>query len=286
MIKKLLENRTISSFGVSVGTGLMLESIIDTPTTERIDNERIIPNKINYQNYKGLIFNFYTLLRNMVNSFETPIKYETKHVPILFKEVIDEFNIIRDIFSVYTNDEHYVKLFIPSYKKAIEIFNINKKYEGLLYIEKNKTLEKDFNKYFLDINKTNTIYNKSYHFPNEYKINDYLICTHMAIDLLGSNKFHLLESHTGKLKKQVEFNSKYAKFGNNDMSILPFNDILLFLLGDNQLIKGVDVKYKKIIYDTAVIRNWTPATTRQKVIHDLNKASAGIDMFIKSFKGY
>ena len=45
-----LQTRTLSSFPLSIGTGLMLESIFK-PTIDRYDNERKIPQGIGIDTY-------------------------------------------------------------------------------------------------------------------------------------------------------------------------------------------------------------------------------------------
>ena len=61
--------RETSSFPLSVGTGLALETLF-TPTQESVDPERIVENLPDLSVYSLYIFNLSTLMRNILNSFK------------------------------------------------------------------------------------------------------------------------------------------------------------------------------------------------------------------------
>ena len=48
----ILQDRTTTSFGISIGTGLLLESLFD-PTTDRYDTERPIPPRVDLTKYNS-----------------------------------------------------------------------------------------------------------------------------------------------------------------------------------------------------------------------------------------
>lgn len=65
-IELLIEKRDMSSFMVSVGLGLMLETFFD-PFTTRIDDERKI-NKVDVNKFKIHYYNIYTMIRNIISA--------------------------------------------------------------------------------------------------------------------------------------------------------------------------------------------------------------------------
>ena len=78
----------------------------------------------------------------------------------------------------------------------------------------------------------------------------------------------LLESHTGKIKTRVEWNSKYYPYPSGDMSILPFNRTLLLVFGDKIQFSPNEMKLRQYVMGAAVKGKWTPLTTREKMLND------------------
>ena len=66
-LKIILQNRTTTSFGVSIGTGLLLESMFD-PIVDRYDPDRPIPPRVEMKKYPYWLINVYTLIRNILTS--------------------------------------------------------------------------------------------------------------------------------------------------------------------------------------------------------------------------
>ena len=85
------------------------------------------------------------------------------------------------------------------------------------------------------------------------------------------SNLELLELHTGKLKKYNEFNTKYAKYSDKDMSIFPFKERLLYILGDRYLLPSSSVKIKRSLYNVAESGKWTFKTSEDKILYDFRK---------------
>ncbi len=100
--------------------------------------------------------------------------------------------------------------------------------------------------------------------------------THLACDLLSyrtSLKLQLLESHTGELKKRLVWNTKYKKITTVELNNLPFNEKLLYILGDNTgMVQPLNIKIRRALGDVATSNNWTPNTTVDRVVFDTNKS--------------
>ena len=64
-----MDERNISSFDISIATGLALESLLD-PTGKRYDDARVVPNKVDLSVYNEVWFNLHTLARNAISSYQ------------------------------------------------------------------------------------------------------------------------------------------------------------------------------------------------------------------------
>ncbi len=98
-------------------------------------------------------------------------------------------------------------------------------------------------------------------------VKEAFIVTHCPIDLLAEKDFiklTLLESHTGKLKKKTDWNTKLGK--HPDVGIMPFNEMTLQVFGDNStFLSPMSQAFKKELIAIAKKYNWTPLTTREKI---------------------
>ena len=271
-LDKILTNRTTTSFGVSIGTGLMLESVFQ-PTHERYDTERVIPTRVDLKNYDGWLINGYTLLRNIVTACKEPIEVDTltsKNIERIMEEIETEWAIIQSLLLSNNLDENFIMLFVPKYEKLIKRFNIAKD-TSVKYITNNETIHKLFRQPLMStseqIAKLTTVEDKVVASYAGFK---YLLTSHYTLDLLQSNKWTLLESHTGVLKDSHLWYTKYHAYGTNDLSHLPMVDILLFMLGDDQLVVGMPRKIKSELYKISIEKKWTFRTTRDKIKSDLS----------------
>ena len=264
-----IHDRTTSGFPVSISTGLALESIY-TPRQAVYDPERIPPVKIDISQYQEFWVNIATLFRNIVSAStrEIVLNHSLEEVVSVVEQ---EIEVINSLFSHEGNNLCKPVYYIVDYKqvtkgqhhsiKLRQDTTVAQQAIALLLTRVENTLLKHTDEILTftpDI------------IPS--KSTDALILTHMPYDLISHKRFHkldLLESNTGKLKKKHEWNSKYYPVGKADMSHLPFMKMLLMVFGDRPLIHPSIFKLRDIILQTSVKRGWTPATTRDKVILDL-----------------
>ena len=100
-----------------------------------------------------------------------------------------------------------------------------------------------------------------------------LMLTHYPIDLLWKKDFaelRLLESHTGKIKSQVDWYTKLT--GGKDLTRIPFNRLTIQVFGDgNTLFASMPQKLKQELIDLSIQYKWTPLTTEEKVRYGLGR---------------
>lgn len=238
-----LELRNVSGFPVSIGTSLALETLF-TPIQEVIDPSRKVPDKIKLETYNLYIFNISTILRNLITSL--PYK-DIVDVPnyLFYETLLEEIEYLTTLFrmkelniSFYVNSYDYVK---NTYKDNLRLAKSDQQKHIL-----------SINDYCLSkISREDDVH----HFTNKisYGLNTTaLILTHVPWDLLSHDKFHkldLLESHTGIVKTRKDWNTKYFKLLDYDMSFLPFYEYLLTTFGDNIMFKPDSLEKRKEVYN-------------------------------------
>lgn len=271
----MFKERTTTSFGLSIATGLALESIFE-PTESRYDPERIIPNKVELNKHKNLIINGYTLIRNIINAHEERPKLTwlekdgRKHLPSLTETLIEELHILNSLMSNYPKNGLYI--FLPNYLNGYKNYNKNKE-SNLSYIENNLILIKLSNFIFKSIKMQNInfLVTNSHILPLTFNVMGNILLTHFTLDLVENKKVLLLESHTGVLKSEVEFYTKFNHFGNNDLIRIPLTPTTLYIMGDKSLVKSLGIKSKKILLEVAEAEKWNYKTNEISVKNKLLK---------------
>jgi hypothetical protein len=251
-----LSTRTQSGFPVSIGTGLALESLLD-PVMVVFDEGREIPVKVKTEDYNVILVNTSTLLRNIISSISPEASTTVKHKDYL--EVLqEEIQYLNDLFVMndlepvfYVNTYDYVKKVYP--KEKLRVATTLKQLQ----------LEMILNYCLTELQKSPSIrkYTNKVHTDMSHKA---LIMTHIPWDLLGYKEFlklDLLESHTGLLKTRKDWYTKYHKLPNRDMSILPFTQELLSIMGDSVMFHPDPLKKRTEVYDTLVAKRVHPFTS-------------------------
>lgn len=284
-LRSILADRTTTSFGVSIGTGLLLESLF-TPTTERYDPDRVIPPKVDPFKYPHYCINIYTLIRNLLGSIKTTVTLDQVDpkvlVELVLEEILTEVNVLKSLTAAVELKEDWLVIYIPNYIKLIQQFNINKD-TGLKQIQNAIALFNLYQPYLDKLTNVGYIKLTNNKLPSIY--NNSLITTHYTLDLLNSNYLTLLESHTGILKDNHTWYTKYHPVGKEDLSRLPMSDIVLYILGDHTLVRGLGITVKKELLRVAEDKNWTYRTTREKIVSNL-KDNEVLSEAIKDFKSY
>lgn len=272
------KGRLTTSFGVSLGTGFMLESIFQ-PIVDRYDPERPIPNKVKADSYRYHFYNLITLVRNFTTSFNTVIPADVViKDKVFFTVFIDELHIIN---SLYTQTECRPIFYLPKHDKLLALFNngksdsytspIKRGLEIYNLIKNYKFKEIEDLNFLLDFLKFPKVEGKS------------LITTSYSCDLLNRNDFSLLNSHTGELVLENGLYKLYNKIGSKDMSVFPFREILIYLIGDNNLSSIINTKTRLLLYEHAVKNRWTLRTTEDH-IRDIVRKDEVLKEHLKNYK--
>lgn len=267
----IISGRTTSAFPISVGTSLALESAIISSDRPSIDPERKIPQKVNLTDYDEVWINISTLFRNLYGSL-TKDDSKRVHPRELADGLIEEIEFIRNLISSETLNKTRVIFYICQYK------DLNRKYPHAFLRSDNTELQKVYrvlhdNSIQLCLNSIGKVdYIKI--FNSELETANYklaLIITHIAHDLLSYTNFrdlHLLESHTGVLKKQHNWHTKYVE--GKSLTMLPFNKTLLQIFGDSEHFRPFPISVRKKILEVAEKYKWTPATTKDKIKYGID----------------
>lgn len=261
----ILAGRATSAFPLSVGTSLAFESAVLTDRPS-IDPERKIPQKVNLTEYDEVWINISTLFRNLMGSL-TKDDSKRVHPSEIAIGLSEEIEIIQNIVSTETLNKTSVIFYICEYR------DLNKKYPHASF----RTITTDNQKIYKAIH-DESIQKVISHFGkvpfikifnSELVTSNYrnaLLISHIAHDLLSYKNFrelHLLESHTGVLKKRHQWHTKYEN--GKELSMLPFNKVLLQLFGDSEHFRPYPISVRKAVLQIADTYKWTPATTIDKI---------------------
>lgn len=267
----ITSGRAISAFPVSVATSLALESIFIGKLAP-IDPNRTIPQKVNIQDYDEFWINLSTLFRNIIGALSSA---DSKRVSA--REVADvlrdEVEFIQSLVAQETQNNTKTVFYVCTRT------DLQRKYRNAFIRGVNTEIQKAYKAlHDASIQGFLTSQGKQDHlriFNNTLKpLRDVraLILTHSAFDLLSATNFklmHLIESHTGILKKPAQWNTKY--YQGKELSFMPFSKYLLPILGDSEVFSPYPSKDKNAIIDLAKKCNWTPLTTKDKILFDLDK---------------
>lgn len=258
---EVFNTRTCSSFGLSIGTGLALESIFQ-PTHERYDKERKIPNKIDIKNYNILAINVMTLARNIIESVNSKeIEFEElAKLKCLEGVLIAELNILEGLIF---GEDIKIYAYLPDHEFISSKLNKGKKDTFTKVASRGLLLYKSLSKMKFD-NCSVKVHSGSKFFKLNFKNSDrILLFSSYSYDFLNNFNISMLESHTGLLLTKERFNKRYKKLGDKSYDMLPYDELLLYLLGDNLTsmlcTKGESIR--KAIYNLAIDKKWNPRTS-------------------------
>jgi len=244
--RRILKDRVLSSFGISVGTGIALESLF-TPTEMRIDDLRKV-SSFN-KDYKILYISIYTLLRNIIQcmpSKESRIVMDSGDITPLLNIVKEEMSIIKTIGSTVNKEVIFFR-YTPIKSQVVKVDN-------------KKPTRVDFmrEKYLKIVDELEIDELKN-------KISDSVMLTNLGFDLVDYKGFWL-KSHTGEVTPVIDFNKVYKVLKDQDMDRFPFCGYLLSIFGDKSgLIPTGKPKEIRSIYAYLVGKKITPYRTESWV---------------------
>ena len=270
-----IASRAMSSFPVSIGTGLALESIIELkPTIDLYDDTRDIKRVVSLKEYTTAWFNLTTLIRNLSSSVKPELFIKTSALEVA-QAIMLEMEIIESIFNIegtaLCKPRFYLskKADLESNSKKFFISLRNLTTSGqLAYASKVKEIVGIIVKETQSVETFNTLITPK----NRERA---LVLTHDPYDLLSYTNFEslsLLESHTGALNVKFQWYSKYAPVGKEDLSRLPFCKKLFYVFGDKISVMPSPLPIRLRILEIAKQYNWSPLTTLDKINLDFSVA--------------
>ena len=251
-VNPILQDRPQSGFPVSIATSLALETIFE-PTQQVFDETRAVPERPDPTLYTDYLFNASTIARNIITSvpYAELAKCSTKDVVQTF---LEELDYLQTLFQMQDKQLH---LYVNSYAYARQT-----------YPEKMRkaTTQQQIHSFDLvsacmkEAKKLPNILSFSKDISLESKATT-LLLSHVPWDLLSYGKFKrldLLESHTGVIKTRKDWNSKYYRIPNKDMSFLPFWEYLLVTFGDHVMFKPSGTKERVELYEAMLKKKVHP----------------------------
>lgn len=307
----ILLNRTVSNFPlISIGTGLALETLFK-PEAGYYDAARTIEYKIKTNEFKTIYINIYTIIRNIVSAISTT---EEKHKFLdnrnsddaIISVFLEEYS---EIERILLENNYNPILYITDYNKNLFLsksdrYILNIQNEETLSAKQNmfiskavKKIKKQYYNGFVVNMQDNTKMhepkiNPSYLKYIEEKLKEgnklpmitngkNLIITHFAIDLLNIkylSNLTLLESHTGRIINSKDFNRKYPDLTNMDFTkVVPFIEKLYYIFGDGNLLKPINAKYRKQLYNIFLKEGVNPTTKSTSIDGIINRNTKLLD---------
>lgn len=253
-------SRSVGEFNVSIGTSVAIEHLLGY-------GDRSSRSKTPYLNYQCLVMNIRTLVRNYLSSYKV-VELETLTTEVLLNGVIGEIILLSNIIADQTRGNLRISLYNLDYnvvERNLSKANFKKKYtpkqERNLMLERKLAelvvLRSDFLMDYVNIENTSS--------EIKHGGRRNILMSHYPADFIFTPlTFDLLESHTGKIKKPYEFNTKLKRAPDN----APFNRYTLQIYGDssgNILPQAAAIysELTKILNDTPSI---SPVTQNIKFI--------------------
>ena len=282
----VLSARTMSSFPLSIGTALAMETFFNARTAP-YDPERQIPDTVDVSLYSTIYINIGTLIRNLMGSLPNESVAVVDIISVV-DTLYSEIEVIESLFSVEGGDNCKPVFYFNDYKHVLNTI----KYASVFFRNSNSATEIHYDKFHNEALKIMTKSNDEIEVVHELlkpnKPIKSLILTHQAFDLLSKKNFiqlDLIESHTGKLKTFNTWSSKFAPVGSIDFSRIPFNSTTLFIFGDRYFVQPTPIRLRKTVDEIATKCHWTSVTTKEKINFDLEREIKE-PLVVKTIKNY
>ena len=282
----IVSARSISSFPLSVSTGLALETLFDSQLSP-LDPTREIPKREPISRYNNLYINVATLFRNMIGALPSGSNITQVTVNELVMALQGEMEVIRSLLATEGGGVCKPVFYACTYKHAYT----HVPHKAIQLRLDNTDKQKFYTKVLEGvIHKLSKAEPEMQMFDSEIKPTGFetaLMISHVALDLLSHrhfNKLTLLESHTGIIKNRSKWYTKYYH-ADDGMSNIPFIRTLLYIFGDNTIYRPMSPKLKEEIKRIALEHRWTALTTKALVIHSLEMSMKDLYLLqmIKSF---
>lgn len=268
-VTDVVANMALGDLPLSIATSIAIESACGILKDKDSNGNSIptAPKKPPLEQVDELWINVRTLFRNIYGAIDSDIK-DNLLPDVLLQTLIAEMRMIPNVIQQVVKKPIKIKYYVNTYKNIGKVFP-----NGII-----RTVTSDKQKEYWQLEQHVVYYFINSEFPVEkfdVKITgnhgNAFIITHLAVDLLWRYQFaklELLESHTGKIKPFTEWNTKLS--GGKEHPHLPFNRFTLQVFGDgNNFFTPVNIKMKRALIDLSKEKNWTPVTSKEKIVYDL-----------------
>lgn len=273
MITGLLSSRTTSTYPLSIGTSLAMESIAKG-SLPAYDDVFKSPVQVDLSKYSEIWIHTTTLHRNIIGSVGAQHLLELK--PKDVAEVLSlEVSIIRDIIAQHAQTPLKVWFYTCGYSDMPKRFPHAVLREDKTEKQKQATdfLQQSLSLFYKDHSSEHaTSLDKPcelIHFPNRLKpikASHALLFSHYSVDLLSSKHFDsvdLLESHSGQIKNSGMWYTKLLD--SKELLRIPFNKMTLQVFGDRTTFHPMKKQIRDEIIDLSVKFKWNSHTSIDRV---------------------
>lgn len=272
MISALAE-RELGNIPVSIATAMAIDGLYN-----RHPDLKAMP-KLPATKAKIIYLNARTLFRNIHGAIGDSDKAQAVNAKDYATTLLQE---VDELKAALSEEQHplEVVLYLPSYKSIARYMGNGELKPLNTDKQKNyNTLENNTLQHIVDMYKD--MEQKPFlEVDMEIKVETYqhiFILTHLPVDLLNvvnAADVYLVESHTGKVKTQDLW---YTKFASERSPNIPFNKATLLFFGDSGgLFKPQNVKSRRRLIEIGTSRKWNAHTTPSRMILGVELSSEPI----------
>lgn len=256
-----LHSRTLGAFPISISTSLAFEGLVGVHEDHPTPAGQPLP----YVGYDYLHINVRTLVRNCFNSIATDKAY-TCSAQDIANTVAEEMQIIDTMLTEQISGMFNHGFYFPSYRKLSSQFP-----DALLrgantpkqqYYAR---LEDDALNYILQHPISEDIIKETVDLHTAMGRGKALMLTHYPVDILVAKhkRYHLLESHTGRIRSQELMNNKLKSCSVPQM---PFDIMTVQFFGDTgDMFIPQPIKIRRVLENIAKKYKWNSITTPARI---------------------
>lgn len=273
--REKLSERAMGQFPISIATSLAIESAVGILPEAPTDSPEILRRDL-------LMINIRTLIRNLMGSVDKEAKPLLEEYTMA-EAVSNEMRVIEEAISEHSDGRCEVKFYhctygdVPRNFKQAVLKGPTTTAQHQYWASKNLVIKNLLNEF----ESGSPIEKYTTAFPDIHSKT--LLLTHYPLDLLQRYRFTslaLLESHTGAVKTPLMWNTKLV--GGKEVPFLPFDKMTLQMFGDGIVFAPMPIKIRKRVLELGVANNWTPASTKDLVIHSAeSRKDPALEMLIK-----
>ena len=258
--------RAVGALPLSIATSLAVESAVGIHPEIHVARPPVL-------SYDEFWINLRTLFRNFMGALDKET-YRAVEPMAISESLIEEMFHIQEIVKQYSSRTKVV-FYISNYK------NMEIRYPYAVTRRDNTEAQKI---YTLLLEKSVGIILKKLHQHPELPIAVFdlklipsakkktMIMTHIAFDLVSHKAFShlsLIESHTGKIKEEAQWYTKY--YQGKELSLFPFREDFIQVFGDSETFRPGDSTLRKELIALANKYKWNALITDEKIRYCINQ---------------